>query len=204
MLEPAFHWARNDESIGFTKALVCSNCDHLKFYLGGKLIADARARPRTVRPFEIPAVLPPTWASSRSTNSGAICASTATFGGKQVISRNYSGRGIDQKFTLLPDDTSLVADGADTTRVVLRVTDEFDNIRPFASDPIVLDARRAGRAHRRQSFQRGGRHGSGLDPVPATGRNCAAHCPASAPRRTESKLHAHGCDTGESVAGGDF
>jgi beta-galactosidase len=37
----------------------------------------------------------------------------------------------------LPDDTALVADGSDATRVVLRVTDEFDNIRPYASDPIV-------------------------------------------------------------------
>ncbi len=58
--------------------------------------------------------------------------------GKQVISRNFSGRGVDQKFSLLADDTALVADGADTTRVVLRVTDEFDNIRPYAGDPIVF------------------------------------------------------------------
>ena len=31
---------------------------------------------------------------------------------------------------------TLIADGADTTRVVLRVTDEFDAIRPFANDAI--------------------------------------------------------------------
>ena len=43
----AFRWARGDESIGFSKGVVCSNCDHLKFYVGGKLgariiaIADA-------------------------------------------------------------------------------------------------------------------------------------------------------------------
>ena len=36
-----------------------------------------------------------------------------------------SGRGVDQKFALLPDDTKLNADGADTTRVVIRVTDEL-------------------------------------------------------------------------------
>jgi beta-galactosidase len=59
-------------------------------------------------------------------------------GGKKVITRNFSGRGVDRKFSLLPDDTALVADGADATRVVLRVTDEFDNIRPYASDPIVF------------------------------------------------------------------
>ena len=59
--------------------------------------------------------------------------------GKQVIVKKYSGKGMDQKFTLLPDDTSLIADGADTTRVVLRVTDEFDAIRPFANDAIKFE-----------------------------------------------------------------
>jgi beta-galactosidase len=49
-----------------------------------------------------------------------------------------SGKGIDQKFALIPDDTQLNADGADSTRVVLRVTDEFGAIRPFANDAIKL------------------------------------------------------------------
>jgi beta-galactosidase len=59
--------------------------------------------------------------------------------GKLVITRQYSGKGVDTKFALLPDDTTLLADGADTTRVVLRVTDEFDAIRPFANDAIQFE-----------------------------------------------------------------
>ncbi len=59
--------------------------------------------------------------------------------GKVAISKTMSGKGVDQKFTLLPDDTKLNADGADTTRVVLRVTDEFDAIRPFANDAIKFE-----------------------------------------------------------------
>ncbi len=55
-----------------------------------------------------------------------------------MISKSLSGRGVDSKFMLLPDDTSLAGDGADSTRVVLRVTDEFGAIRPYANDPIVL------------------------------------------------------------------
>jgi beta-galactosidase len=39
---------------------------------------------------------------------------------------------------MLPDDRTLRADGADTTRVVLRVTDEFDAIRTYANDPIIF------------------------------------------------------------------
>ena len=58
--------------------------------------------------------------------------------GNQVISKSLSGRGVDSKFMLLPDDTSLAADSADSTRVVLRVTDEFGAVRPYANDPIVL------------------------------------------------------------------
>ena len=30
VLEPAFHWARGDESVGFTKAVFCSNVEHIK------------------------------------------------------------------------------------------------------------------------------------------------------------------------------
>ena len=48
---------------------------------------------------------------------------------KLVISKSLSGRGVDRKFLLIPDDVSLMADGADTTRVVLRVTDEFGAVR---------------------------------------------------------------------------
>ena len=59
-------------------------------------------------------------------------------GGKGGPSKSLSGSGVDRKFALLPDDTALVADGADTTRVVLRVTDEFGATRTYANDPIVF------------------------------------------------------------------
>ena len=90
--------------------------------------------------------------------------------GKQVIVKKYSGKGVDQKFTLLPDDTSLMADGADTTRVVLRVTDEFDAIRPFANDAVKFELRRPGGAYRRQSLRPDRRHGSGLGSSQGTSR----------------------------------
>jgi len=136
VLVPAFHWARGDESIGFTNALVSSNCDHLKFYVADKLVAEADPDRRQFphlkyAPFtaDLGNLIDP-WGDLRI--EGYIA-------GKQVISRSFSGKGLDQKFALLPDDTSLIADGADTTRVVLRVTDEFDAIRPFASDPIRFE-----------------------------------------------------------------
>ena len=59
-------------------------------------------------------------------------------GGKLVITKTLSGRGVDAKFALCADDNELVADGADATRVVMRVTDEFGQIRTYANDPIVF------------------------------------------------------------------
>jgi beta-galactosidase len=136
VLEPAFHWARGDESIGFSKAVVCSNCDHLKFYIADKLVAEVD--PDT-EAFAHLRYAPFVADLSRAVHDWGDLRIDGFLQGKQVISKTLSGRGVDQKFTLLPDDTQLDADGADTTRVVLRVTDEFGAIRPFANDAIKLE-----------------------------------------------------------------
>ncbi len=140
VLEPAFHWARNDESIGITYALVSSNCDHLKLtcitpqgeYLLGEGGPDRKQFPfLPYPPFSITLDFHGHgWGDLRI---------DGFLNGKQVISKRYSGSGVDHAFKLVPDDTSLVADGADATRVILRAEDEFGNIRPFAMDAILLE-----------------------------------------------------------------
>ena len=136
VLEPAFHWAAGDESIGFTKAMVCSNCDHLKFYVNDKLVAEADPDKEQ---FKYLRYAPFTADFRRSGVRGwGDLRIEGYIEGKQMIAKTFSGKGIDQKFSLLSDDTELNADGADTTRVVLRVTDEYGAIRPFANDAIKL------------------------------------------------------------------
>ncbi len=136
VLEPAFHWARGDESIGFSRAVISSNCDHIKIYIDDKLVVDAdpdRAQFTHLRypPFDVKlGELFHRWGDLRI--EGYI-------GGKQVVTRSFSGKGVDARFALVPDDKQLLADGADSTRVVLRVTDEFGAIRPFADAAIKLE-----------------------------------------------------------------
>ena len=135
VLEPAFSWARGDESIGFTKALVCSNCEHLKFYIAGRLVAEAdpdKAQFPHLRYAPFTADL------QKAVANWGDLRIEGYLGGKQVIAKTLSGKGIDQRFALLPDEAQLNADGADATRVVLRVTDEFGAIRPFANDAVPL------------------------------------------------------------------
>jgi beta-galactosidase len=116
--------------------MVCSNCDHLKFYVAGKLVAEVdpdRKQFAHLRYAPFIAQLGDMfgkWGDLRI--EGYIQ-------GKPVIARNYSGKGVDARFDLLPDDRELVGDGADSTRMVLRVTDEFGAIRPFANDAVRLE-----------------------------------------------------------------
>lgn len=140
VLEPAFHWAKNDESVNLNDAMICSNCDHVKLYIdrgnGFALVGeggpDRKTYPHLPHP---PFVIP----IGDALNPWGDLRIDGYLGSKQVISRTYSGKGVDQQFMLLPDDTELVADGADTTRVVLRSADEFGNVRPFAADAIRME-----------------------------------------------------------------
>ena len=141
VLEPAFHWARGDESTGFTKAVICSNCDHLKIY--------TRAGSIEGNPWTLLAELDPDRAEFGNLTYPPFVLDVSKFragwgdlqidgylAGEQVISKSLSGRGVDSKFLLLADDATLLADGADCTRVVLRVTDEFGAVRNYANDPV--------------------------------------------------------------------
>jgi beta-galactosidase len=147
VLEPAFHWANSDESTIFTKAVVCSNCDHLKFYQRDLLGADhawaliAELDPERVEFNHLtypPFILDRTKINYGKRHDWGDLRIDGFIKGKQVISKSLSGAGVDQKFALLADDTALMADGADATRVVLRVTDEFGAMRTYANDPIML------------------------------------------------------------------
>jgi hypothetical protein len=81
VLEPAFHWARGDESVGFTKAAICSNCDHLKLYSRAgslesnpwNLIAETDADREQ---FPISNTRPSFSICAATAQDGAICAST--------------------------------------------------------------------------------------------------------------------------------
>ena len=136
VLEPAFHWARGDASVGFSKAVVCSNCEHLKFYIDDKLVADVdpdRKQFANLRyaPFVLElGELFHKWGDLRV--EGYIQ-------NKLVITKAFSGNGVDTQFLVLPDDKELIADGADSTRVVFRLTDEFGRVKPFANDAIRLE-----------------------------------------------------------------
>jgi beta-galactosidase len=136
VLEPSFHWARGDASVGFSKAVVCSNCDHLKFYIDNQMVADVDPdRKEFAHLRYAPFVLE----MGELFHKWGDLKIEGYIQGKLVATKQMSGSGVDTRFLLLPDDTRLIADGADSTRVVLRVTDEFGNVRPFANESIKFE-----------------------------------------------------------------
>jgi beta-galactosidase len=155
VLEPAFHWARGDESVGFTKAVFCSNCDHLQVFVrADSLESNSWTLLAEVEPDRTEFAhlkYPPFLLDFSKIDLKKVRAKWGDLRvdgfiqGKQVISKSLSGKGVDSKFMLLADDRELQADGADTTRVVVRVADEFGAIRTYANDPIAFTLEGPGR-----------------------------------------------------------
>ena len=136
VLEPAFDWSRGDRDESFNVAMVCSNCDHLKIYIGNRLVADVDPDRKTFPHLQHP----PFVANIRSGINGpwGDLKIEGYLDGKLVITKMMSGRGADRQLLVEPDDLELIGDGIDATRVVLRVTDEYGAVRPLANAAIAL------------------------------------------------------------------
>ena len=214
VLEPAFHWARNDESIGFTKAprlLQLRPPEVLHHQRNGRTPPRRRrSRPRAVPSPEVSALRTRRWrTSSRRGNWGDLRIDglhRRQAGHLKALLRRRCGSRIRRS---LPDDTALIADGADTTRVVLRVNDEFGSHPPLCERRHRARTRRAGNPHRRQpgNSARGGvgnvdrRRGSSLGPRRRAARHHHAPRQTPAPRHKGSEHHPEIRSTRADIAG---
>jgi beta-galactosidase len=136
VLEPAFDWARGDRNESFNIAMICSNCEHLKIYIGDRLVAevdpDRENFPHLAYPPFVTNLRP---GVGRGWGDLKI---EGYLGGRKVITKMMSGSGADRQLLVEPDDRELTGDGIDATRVVLKVTDEYGAVRPFANAAIQL------------------------------------------------------------------
>src|SRR5439155_7311042 len=140
-----FQWsAKGDWTSGFgvravdgafvnRNAVVWSNCDPLKLYVGDKMVAEAD--PDRVN---FPNLSHPPFQVDLNRNPSQDLRIEGYLGEKKVIEKKYSSKGIEQQFTVLPDDKTLMADGADATRVVLKVADEFGNLLRYSTAAIAF------------------------------------------------------------------
>jgi len=136
VLEPAFDWSRGDRNESFNVAMICSNCEHLKIYIGNRLVADVDPDRQNFGNL----AHPPFVKNIRDAFGGpwGDLKIEGYIGGQLVITKMMSGKGVDQQLLFEPDDRELIGDGIDATRLVMKVTDEYKSVRPFANAAIVL------------------------------------------------------------------
>jgi beta-galactosidase len=138
VLEPAAYWKMGDKSGGGADPiLVFGNVDEIELIVGdqsrGRFTPDRQTYPNVPRPPFVCTGIGGTWGGEWKplTIRGFI-------NDKLVATRKISNDGVPKRLEMTADDATLLADGADMTRISLRLTDEFGNILPFANAPVVL------------------------------------------------------------------
>jgi len=136
VLEPAFHWSAGDGFPWYEKAVVCSNCEHLKFFVGSQFVTEADPNRAEFGNLAHPPFVVSLTNIEKMADDLRI---EGYIAGKKVIEKLYSGEAVDQNLELRADDEILEADGMDTTRVVLRVTDKYGAVRPYSTAAVSLE-----------------------------------------------------------------
>ena len=111
VLEPAFHWARGDENVGFSKFVFCSNCERLRMFgraLGPEsepwvLLAEMEPDREEFTHLRFPPFVLDASKLDQSKIRGGWgdIRIEGYIGGKQVIFRSMAARGVGRRFPLI-------------------------------------------------------------------------------------------------------
>ena len=133
VIQPAFYW---DGAGPGRDAVVWSNCDKLVCYLDGRKVATATPERKlfphlAYPPFVVDLTVP---------NGQRPDLRIDGYLGKNVVtSRQFSADPTADILYFQSDDTEIVADGQDATRVVVAARDRYGAPRPYVSDPVTFE-----------------------------------------------------------------
>jgi len=142
VLQPATHWTMGDRSGGGMNPLtVFSNCDEIEVIIGdihvGKFKPDRVTYPNLLHPpFTVNGLDQFTAWGQREFHDLHVI---GYLDNHPVAEYWISSSGIPKKLALSVDTDNLLADGADMTRLVFRITDEYGNILPYASKVVSFE-----------------------------------------------------------------
>ena len=138
VIAPAFYWDFGPTSPvnGLRRAMICSNCDRLELLVGGDHFATLQ--PDTAQYPHL------AYAPSFADFSGVGASARPELridgyvGGTKVASRSFSADTNSDYLALRADDTELIGDGVDTTRVEFRAVDRFGAPRPYVTGDVTF------------------------------------------------------------------
>jgi beta-galactosidase len=138
VIQPDFYWDFGPTSPAGPgdQAALFSNCERLEIFVNGRshstLLPDRKDYPHLK--------YPPFFANLSLDGSQKPELRIDGFvGDKLVLSRSFSADPAQDQLSLVADDTELIADGSDSTRLVFRAVDKFGAPRPFARGEVVLE-----------------------------------------------------------------
>ncbi|MCW5979137.1 MAG: glycoside hydrolase family 2 protein [Bryobacteraceae bacterium] len=138
VLEAGFFWSSGDKSEAGGPGVVpiLSNCDRLKVYFAGALKQELEPDRKTFRHLKYPPFFMDL--GNLPLDPWGDLKIEGYLKGKLAKTLTLSGSGKDADLKVVADDAELDGDGRDATRVVLMTTDEYGNIRPFATGAVTL------------------------------------------------------------------
>ncbi len=142
VMEPNSYWDFGPQTPSGPgkRAAIFSNCESLELFVNGKRLT-------TVQPDRenFPHLKYPPFFADFSAVEGAgkpELRIDGYVGSQRALSRSFSADSSRDQLSLRADDTELVADGSDPTRLVFRATDQFGAPRPFVGGEVTLQLRR--------------------------------------------------------------
>lgn len=160
VIEPNFYWDFGPESPhGPGKhAAIFSNCDRLKIFVDGKLVATVLPDRKNFPHLSYP----PFFVDLALDGSGHPELRIDGYVGKRLaLSRSFSSDRAKDRLVLRADDAELVADGADATRLAFHAADRFGALRPFVAGPVTFTVTGPGVFVGDNPFDLGGNGGAG-------------------------------------------
>ena len=142
VLQAATHWTMGDRSGGgFNPLTVFSNCDEVEIFIGetsaGKFEPDYATYPHLPHPpFTIYGLDEySAWGQTKFYDLHV----TGIINREQVIEQWISSSRLPHHLELTSDTPQLYADGADMTRLIIRITDKFGNPLPYTTKVVSFE-----------------------------------------------------------------
>lgn len=137
VLEPAFYWDFGRESPDGpgAESMICSNCDRLEIYMDDEHHATALPDRASFPNLQWPPFLVDLTVEAGTTPELRI---DGYVDDERVVSRRLSADRSADQLVVLADDSEIVADGRDATRVVFRVVDGHGAPRPFVQGSATV------------------------------------------------------------------
>ncbi|HKM42537.1 MAG TPA: glycoside hydrolase family 2 TIM barrel-domain containing protein [Limnochordia bacterium] len=141
VLEPVTLWARGERSIGGILPLVIlTNCDYVDVFLAGEKVGQFYPDRDRYSGLEYPPVV------IEAIENVGVWGSTWFDGefvgyheGKEIARKKFVKNPVVTELIVTPDDTELIANGQDVTRIVLKVVDQVGNLVPYLAESLKIE-----------------------------------------------------------------